>query len=94
MLKVLGCDRRRIRRALNFEFLTIAIIAGALAGTTALLTGQWLAERVFEIPYATNYRELIYAFPTSVIIVWLVSVLGVRRAEYAPPQALLKDVTT
>jgi putative ABC transport system permease protein len=93
MLKVLGCDRRRIRRALNFEFLTIAIIAGLLGGGAALLTGEWLAEWVFEIPYVTRFKELFFALPTSVIIVWLVSVLGVRKAQSVSPQTVLKDLT-
>jgi len=30
--------------------------------------------------------------PTSVIIVWLVSVLGVRKAQSVSPQTVLKDL--
>jgi putative ABC transport system permease protein len=93
MLKVLGCDQRRIRAALNFEFLVIALIAGLLGGGAALLTGEWLAEWVFEIPYVTRFKELFFALPTSVIIVWLVSVLGVRKAQSVSPQTVLKDLT-
>ena len=92
MLKVLGCDQRRIRAALHFEFLVIALIAGLLGGGAALLTGEWLAEWVFEIPYVTRFKELFFALPTSVIIVWLVSVLGVRKAQSVSPQTVLKDL--
>jgi putative ABC transport system permease protein len=90
MLKVLGCDRRRLLLTLNTEFAVIALIAGIIAAGAASLTGWLLASQVFNLDYAPGLLPIATSILLSVVIVWLVSRSGVEAALRSPPQATLR----
>ena len=90
MLKVLGCDRRRLLHTLNTEFAVIALIAGIIAAGAASLTGWLLASQVFNLDYAPGLLPIATSILLSVVIVWLVSRSGVEAALRSPPQATLR----
>ena len=90
MLKVLGCDRRRIMMALGAEFLTISLIAGLVAGISASMIGWLLAAQIFDIPYQFNPFVLVFSVFLSAIIVAALSMSHVKHAlRTAPKFALL-----
>ena len=91
MLKVLGCDRSRLMRALNTEFVVIGLVAGVIAAATATLTGWLLATRVLELEYAPQFSVIGISILLSIVLVWMVSRSGVRTALTTPPQATLRS---
>ena len=91
MLKVLGCDRSRLTRALNTEFVVIGFVAGVIAAATATLTGWLLATRVFELEYVPQFSVVGVSILLSIVLVWAVSLYGVRTALATPPQATLRS---
>ena len=91
MLKVLGCDRSRLTRALNTEFVVIGIVAGVIAAGAATLTGWLLATRVLELEYVPQLSVIAISILVSIVLVWSVSRSGVRKALQAPPQATLRS---
>ncbi len=91
MLKVLGCDRSRLMRALNTEFVVIGLVAGIIAAATATLTGWLLATRVLELEYAPQFSVIGISILLSIVLVWAVSRSGVRTALATPPQATLRS---
>ena len=91
MLKVLGCDRSRLMRALNTEFVVIGLVAGVIAAATATLTGWLLATRVLELEYAPQFSVIGISILLSIVLVWAVSRSGVRTALTTPPQATLRS---
>ena len=90
MLKVLGCDRRRLLYALNTEFAMIALIAGVIAAGAATLTGWLLASQVFNLEYTPGFAVIAVSILVSVVMVWLISRSGVQKALASPPQATLR----
>jgi putative ABC transport system permease protein len=91
MLKVLGCDRSRLMRALNTEFVVIGLVAGVIAAATATLTGWLLAARVLDLEYAPQFSVIGISILLSIVLVWAVSRSGVRTALTTPPQAMLRS---
>jgi putative ABC transport system permease protein len=91
MLKVLGCDRSRLTRALNTEFVVIGLVAGVIAAATATLTGWLLATRVLDLEYVPQLSVIIISILVSIVLVWGISRSGVRSALQAPPQATLRS---
>jgi len=91
MLKVLGCERSRLIRALNTEFAVIGFVAGVIAASTATLTGWLLATRVLELEYVPQFSVVGISLLLSIVLVWAVSRSGVRTALTTPPQATLRS---
>ena len=90
VLKVLGCSRPRLLRALNTEFVVIALVAGVIAAAAASLTGWLLASQVFNLDYSPGLLVIAISVLLSVVIVWFVSRSGVRTALASPPQTILR----
>ncbi len=90
VLKVLGCNRPRLLRALNTEFFVIALVAGVVAAGAASLTGWLLASQVFNLDYAPGLLVIAISILLSVVIVWLVSRSGVEAALRSRPHATLR----
>jgi putative ABC transport system permease protein len=90
VLKVLGCNRPRLLRALNTEFFVIALVAGVVAAGAASLTGWLLASQVFNLDYAPGLLVIAISILLSVVIVWLVSRSGVEAALQSRPHATLR----
>ena len=90
VLKVLGCNRPRLLRTLNTEFVVIALVAGVIAAGAASLTGWLLASQVFNLDYAPGLLVIAISILLSVGIVWLVSRSGVEAALRSPPQSTLR----
>ena len=91
MLKVLGCDRRRLRATLNAEFGVIAVLAGLIAAFTASMTGAFLAREIFDLDYFLDWRVLGVSICVSLMIVWVVSWSGVRSVLKSPPTIILRS---
>ena len=90
LLKTLGASRALTLRIMSAEFLTIGFIAGAVAGTVALLAGWLVATRVFELDYTPNPWVLLAGPAAGVFAVSLVGSIAVYNALRRPAAIVLR----
>ena len=77
LLRTLGASRRFVRSAVLAEFITIGLLAGALASAGALATAGLIASQVLDIPYVPDWRIPLLGIVAALTAL---SLLGLRVA--------------
>ena len=77
LLRTLGASRRFVRSAVLAEFITIGLLAGALASAGALATAGLIANQVLDIPYVPDWRIPLLGIVAALTAL---SLLGLRVA--------------
>ena len=89
LLKTLGASRMLTMRIMSAEFLTIGFIAGAVAGSVALLAGWLIATRVLEIEYAPDPSIILIGLAGGITSVSLIGSIAVYSALRRPAAIVL-----
>ncbi len=92
ILRTLGASRRQLATLQLAEFVTIGLLAGAIASTGAVALAVVLSDRVLDVPY-----EFHWLLPAAGLLaggagVALAGLIGTRRAVAAPPMQTLRDL--
>ena len=93
VLRTLGADRRQLTLMQLAEFLTLGLLAGAVASAGAVALAMVLSDRVLGVPY-----DFHAALPLTGILVGgagvaLAGLIGTRRAVRSPPLQTIRAVT-
>jgi putative ABC transport system permease protein len=90
VLRVLGASHRQIMNSLWFEFILIGLLSGLLASIAAGGLGALLALKLFDLPWALDWRIPLYGLAAGTILAALfVPYLG-RRVLALPPARSLR----
>ena len=90
ILRTLGADRRRVRRGLLAEFLTLGALAGCLAALAATLLSAWLAAEVFHFPYQGNPWVWLVGVAGGSLGIGIAGLVGTRGVLRHPPMESLR----
>lgn len=92
VLRTLGARRRQLLRSLIAEFVTLGLLAGAIAGLTASALGYVLAEYVFHFDYRLNPWLWLIGLVGGAVGIGVAGTLGTRSALRQPPAKTLREV--
>ncbi|MGH6635131.1 MAG: ABC transporter permease [Gammaproteobacteria bacterium] len=92
MLRTLGASSGVIVRGLVAEFLSLGIIAGAVAALGASAVGYYLAEHVFDMAYRFNLWLFALGVGGGGLGIAIAGVLGARDVLNTPPVATLRGL--
>jgi putative ABC transport system permease protein len=92
VLRTLGASQRQLQGAQIAEFLLLGAIAGLVAAAGATAIGYVLADRVFNIPFASNPILWVYGIVGGAIAVTIAGWLGTRSTVRQPPLAILRQL--
>ena len=90
LMRALGAGRRQLQRALFVELAAIGAGAGGIAGLGALLLGQLLARRVFEIAPTPDFLVPVLAAAAGALATGVLGWLLLRRLLDMPPMQVLR----
>jgi putative ABC transport system permease protein len=92
VLRTLGAHRGQLLRGLVAEFVTLGLLAGALAGVAASIIGYALAEFVFHFDYRLNLWVWLAGTACGAIGIGVAGTLGTRSVLRQPPAKTLREV--
>ncbi len=90
ILRTLGLSRRRILQAAAVEFITLGLLAGILASTSATLIGWVIATRVFGFDYLFNPWLWIIAPLVGALGIGITGILASYPLTRQPPVEVLR----
>ncbi|MEO8161710.1 MAG: FtsX-like permease family protein, partial [Arenimonas sp.] len=90
VMRVLGGSRQQLRLAQAAEFAAIGLLSGLTAALAATLLSGVVAERVFNLPFAADYRLVLVASAIGVLASVIAGMLATRRVVAAPPSVTLR----
>ncbi|MGF1644051.1 MAG: ABC transporter permease [Thiotrichales bacterium] len=90
LLKALGATARQLRQRLWLEFLTIGMVAGAVAGLVAELATTLLIRQLFGMDYPIQWATLAIGIAGAWILLGLGSVLMLQGLLRVSPPALFR----
>lgn len=90
VMRVLGARTMQLRLAHASEFVAIGAIAGSVAAIAASVVSGAIAVRVFEQPWAPDWRVALAGGALGVIIVALAGLVATRRIARVPPAQTLR----
>lgn len=90
LLRALGATRHQLRQTLVVELAAVGAIAGLIAGGGALLLGQVLATRVFQLDLPPDYLLPVAAAAGGGLLSVAVGWLAARRLLATPPMLALR----
>ena len=93
ILRTLGADRRQLTTLQLAEFLTIGLLAGAIAAGGSVALAMVLSDRVLGVPYEFRAGIPLAGLLIGGIGVALAGLLGTRRAVNSPPLQTIRAVT-
>jgi putative ABC transport system permease protein len=91
VMRVYGASRRQVTDSQRVEFLSMGLLAGALAAVGAAAIGQLLARRVFELDLPPNEWLLLAGPLAGVVLLSLNAWLSARTVLSASPALTLRD---
>jgi putative ABC transport system permease protein len=91
VMRVYGASRRQVTGSQRVEFLSMGLLAGALAAVGAAAIGQLLARRVFELDLPPNEWLLLAGPLAGVALLSLNAWLSARTVLSASPALTLRD---
>ena len=91
VMRVFGASRAHVARRQRAEFLAMGLIAGSLATLGAVLIGQVLARRVFEIDLPANPALWLAGPLAGLALLSFNAWLSARRVLATPPALTLRD---
>lgn len=90
MLRVFGARGRQLIAVELAEFATIGAAAGLVASVGANVSIYFLSSRLFELPYAFNWKISLSAPLIAAVTLALLGVLAAWRLTYRAPLAVLR----
>jgi len=90
ILRTLGASRRVVALGVIAEFLTLGLLAGALAAAGASIGGYFLATRVLQIPYTLDQRVWLVGVLGGAALVAISGWIATRSVVHQPPLATLR----
>ncbi len=84
-------SRAQVARRQRAEFLAMGLVAGVLATVGALLIGEVLARRVFEIDLPPNLALWLAGPLAGLLLLSFNAWLSARKVLAAPPALTLRD---
>lgn len=91
VMRVLGASRGQVARRQRAEFLAMGLIAGVLATLGAVLIGEVLARRVFEIELPLNLGLWLAGPLAGLALLSFNAWLSARKVLAAPPALTLRE---
>lgn len=85
LLHTLGARRRWILKGNLAEFSLMGMIAGAIAGIAATLTGRELARQVFKFDYTMTPTPIIVGMVVGAVFISLIGLLASNKVLSQPP---------
>ncbi|HEX4779974.1 MAG TPA: FtsX-like permease family protein, partial [Usitatibacter sp.] len=92
VLRTLGASRRQLTVMQLAEFLTIGLLAGAIAAAGAVATAMVLSEKVLGVAYEPSWPLPMAGIFIGGLCVAIAGLLGTRRVVSAPPLQTLRAV--
>jgi putative ABC transport system permease protein len=92
LLSSLGASRRQIIASLTAEFITLGLIAGAIAAISATVVELILAEYVLKIDIVINPWVWLAAPAICIFIVVVGGLAGTRKVLLTPPMLVLQKL--
>jgi putative ABC transport system permease protein len=93
ILRTLGASERQLTAAQLAEFLALGGLAGLVAAAGATVTGFWLANRIFQIPFSINPLLWVVGVSAAAVFVAIAGWFGTRSILRQPPLAALREAT-
>jgi putative ABC transport system permease protein len=93
ILRTLGANRRQLTILQLAEFLTIGLLAGAIASAGAVALSMVLSDRVLGVPYDFRWGLPLAGLAIGGIGVALAGLIGTRRVIDSPPLQTIRAVT-
>jgi putative ABC transport system permease protein len=93
ILRTLGANRRQLTILQLAEFLTIGLLAGAIASAGSVALSMVLSDRVLGIPYDFRWGLPLAGIAIGGIGVALAGLIGTRRVIDSPPLQTIRAVT-
>ena len=90
VLRTLGASRRQLAVMQLAEFLTIGLLAGAIAAAGAVATAMVISDRALGVPYEPSWQLPVIGLVLSGVCVALAGLAGTRRAVTAAPLQTLR----
>ncbi len=91
VMRVYGASRSQVTNSQRVEFLSMGLLAGALAAAGAAAIGQLLARRVFELDLPPNQWLFVAGPVAGVLLLSLNAWLSARKVLSASPALTLRD---
>ena len=89
LLRAFGSTRRQVLASFMVEFSILGLLAGLTGAMIAAVAAYFIAEHVFNVDYQVNYVLLSLAVASSVIIVAMAGIFGVRPLLSTSPMRAL-----
>jgi putative ABC transport system permease protein len=90
VMRSLGARQRQIRQALYAEFVIVGAVAGALGACAAMLVGELLAHKVFNLEFHPDPVQLPLAALAGALLVLAAGWAAARPLLRMPPLAALR----
>ena len=91
ILRTLGASRRVVLASVAAEFITLGMLAGALAALGATLAGWLLATQVFSLDYTLNPWLWVLGLAAGAVIVGGAGTFAARSVIRHPPASTLRE---
>ena len=91
LLRTLGANRRRVLTGLVVEFVSLGVLAGALASLIATAVAWLLATRVFELEFTPDFSLIGIGLAAGAIIVGISGTLATYSVVRQPPMGVLSQ---
>jgi putative ABC transport system permease protein len=93
ILRTIGASRKQIALLQLAEFLTIGLLAGAIASVGAVTLAMVLSDRVLQVPYVFHWPLPVAGLFIGGFGVAIAGLLGTRKAVSSPPLQTIRAVT-
>ncbi|MBS1157946.1 MAG: hypothetical protein H6R15_365 [Proteobacteria bacterium] len=90
VMRALGAQRRQLRQAMLVELAAIGGLAGLIAAAGAMLLGQLIARRVFDLDLPINPLLPIFSLLAGALLAATIGWFAVRRLLDTPPLLALR----
>jgi len=90
VLRTLGASRRQLALMQLSEFLTIGLVAGAIAAAGAVATAMVISDRALGVPYEPSWPLPLIGVVVSGLCVAVAGLAGTRRAVTTAPLQTLR----
>ncbi len=85
LLHTLGASRKWILRSTLAEFALLGLVAGAIAGIAATITGDILATQVFKFDFHLTILPTVYGMLAGLLVVSTIGFIGTYKVLRQPP---------
>jgi putative ABC transport system permease protein len=90
LMRALGARRGQVFAGAAFEFSVIGLLAGVLAAAGALVTGELLADRVFQLEFSASPWIWVIGAAAGLALVGVTGILATRNVVTHSPMAVLR----